>query len=185
MIGGLLFAGFDTTRNQLGLAMAIFADNPDQWRLLVEQPELAGQAVEEVMRVWGAVSVAPRTVAEPIEVDGYPIPTGTLLALSTASANHDPEVYPDPMTFDITVQDREPQLTFGGGPHYCLGANLARAEMQEALPLLAEHLPEFSITGEPVWRSTLSAIYGPETLLLKRSSDHVTASTGKAGLLGA
>lgn len=164
MISSLLFAGFDTTRNQLGLAMALFADHADQWHLLAEQPELAPQAVEEVMRYWGAVSIAPRTVAEPLEVAGYHIPAGTLLTLSTGSANHDPEVYDDPMTFDITVKDREPQLTFGGGPHYCLGANLARAEMQEALPLLAQHLPDFALDGEGTWRSTLSSIYGPESL---------------------
>jgi cytochrome P450 len=164
MIGGLLFAGYDTTRNQLGLAMWLFAEHPDQWAALVERPGLAPNAVEEVMRVRGAVSVAPRVVAEDFAFDGYQLSAGTLLSLSTAGANHDPSAYDAPEQFDITAR-REPQLTFGGGPHYCLGANLARAEMQEALPILAKHMPRLALDGEPTWRLPLG-IYGPETLPL-------------------
>lgn len=162
MIGGLLFAGYDTTRNQLGLAIWLFAAHPGQWALLAERAELAPRAVEEVMRAQGAVAVAPRVVVEELELDGYRLGAGTLLSLSTASANHDPAVYDAPETFDITAE-REPQLTFGGGPHYCLGANLARAEMQEALPMLARRMPELALDGEPTWRPPLG-IFGPETL---------------------
>jgi cytochrome P450 len=170
MIGGLLFAGYDTTRNQLGLAMWLFAEHPDQWVTLIERPDLAPTAVEEVMRFGGAVSVAPRVVAEDFVLDGYRLSAGTLLSLSTASANHDPAIYDAPEKFDITAR-REPQLTFGGGPHYCLGANLARAEMQEALPILAKYMPELCLDGEPTWRPPLG-IYGPETLPLKFSSNN-------------
>jgi cytochrome P450 len=165
MIGGLLFAGFDTTRNQLGLAMALFAEHPEQWALLAERPELLSGAVEEIMRVQGAVRVAPRVVAEELEVDGYHLSVGTILALSTRAANHDPAAYDDPATFDITI-DREPQLTFGGGPHYCLGANLARAEMQEALALLAAHMPGLTLDGQPKWRTPFG-IFGPDSLPLR------------------
>jgi cytochrome P450 len=162
MIGGLLFAGYDTTRNQLGLAMWVFAQHPDQWELLAARPDLAAGAVEEVMRMNGAVSVAPRVVAEELELDGYRLTAGTLLSLSTTAANHDPVAYDRPHDFDITAT-REPQLTFGGGPHYCLGANLARAEMQEALPILAARMPGLALDGEPTWRPPFG-IYGPETL---------------------
>ena len=165
LVAGLLFAGYDTTRNQLGIAMSVFADHPDQWAALAADPSLAAPAVEEVMRFQGAVAAAPRFVVEDIELDGYLIPAGTMLALSTASANHDPAAYTEPQTFDITVA-REPQLTFGGGPHYCLGASLARAEMQEALPMLARAMPDLELDGEPTWRQPVG-IWGPESLPLR------------------
>src|SRR4051812_38693704 len=109
LIIGLLFAGYDTTRNQLGLAMWIFARHPDQWAALARQPELAPKAVEEVMRFRGAVSQGPRLVAEDFEVDGYLLPAGVHLSLSTSAANHDRAAYDDPHRFDVTAE-REPQL---------------------------------------------------------------------------
>ena len=173
MIAALLFAGYDTTRNQLGLALWLFAQHPDQWRLLAEEPDRATAAVEEVMRFHGAVSVVPRMVAEDIDLDGYLIPTGTILLLSASAANHDPGFYTQPATFDITVP-REPQLTFGGGPHYCLGAGLARAEMQEALRILAADLPDLALDGEPAWRQMVG-IYGPDSLPIRFAPSAVTA----------
>jgi cytochrome P450 len=165
MIAALLFAGYDTTRNQLGLGIWLFAQHPDQWQHLAADPSLAPAAVEEVMRFRGAVSVAPRMVAEDFDMDGYHLPAGTLLALSTAAANHDPGAYEDPTSFDITVE-REAHFTFGGGPHYCLGASLARAEMQEALPILVAKMPDLALDGEPTWRPPLG-IFGPETLPIR------------------
>src|SRR5690606_23895391 len=141
MIGALLFAGYDTTRNQLGLAMWLFAEHPEQWERLRADPSLAAQAVEEVMRHGGAVSAIPRITVEDVELNGWTVPAGTMLSLGSAAANHDPAAYENPNEFDITVE-REPHFTFGGGPHYCLGASLARAEMQEALPLLAAAMPD-------------------------------------------
>jgi cytochrome P450 len=165
LLGGLLFAGFDTTRNQLGLAMALFAEHPDQWAALVERPELVVGAVDEVMRVSSAVGVAPRFTLEDVEVGGYLVPTGTLLALSLTAANYDPAAFTEPRAVDVAAT-RAPHHSFGGGPHYCLGANLARAEMQEALLQLAAVMPTFALDGEPTWRSPLG-IYGPETLPLR------------------
>lgn len=165
MIAGLLFAGYDTTRNQLGLAMALFATNPDQWAALRSDPGLAPAAVEEVMRVSAAVTSIPRFVLEDIVLDGYQVSAGTLLMLSTAGANRDPAAFKEPGRFDITVP-REPQLTFGGGPHFCLGASLARAEMQEALPAFASVMPDLALDGEPVWRQPFG-IFGPDRLPLR------------------
>jgi cytochrome P450 len=162
MIAALLFAGYDTTRNQLGLAMWLFAEHPDQWKLLGADPSLTANAVEEVMRFRGTVGVAPRLVAEDFEFDGYALTAGTMLALSTAAANHDPDAYEEPLRFDITAT-RDQHFTFGGGPHYCLGASLARAEMQEALPILVDAMPDLALDGEPTWRPPLG-IFGPETL---------------------
>jgi cytochrome P450 len=164
MIGGILFAGYDTTRNQLGMAMAKFCEHPDQWKLLAEQPDLAPQAVDEVMRLVGAVGGVPRVATEDLEVDGWAIPAGTILFLSVASANRDETVFDDPLGFDITAA-RESQLTFGGGPHYCLGVHLARAEMEEALRILPARLPNLRLDGEPVWREG-TGIAGPSVLPL-------------------
>jgi cytochrome P450 len=165
LIGGLLFAGFDTTRNQLGLALALFAERPDQWAALVERPELVVAAVDEVMRFHSAVGVAPRLALEDVEIDGWLVPAGTMVALSLSSANHDPAAFTDPRDLDITAA-RAPHHTFGGGPHYCLGANLARAEMQEALLRLTALMPTFALDGDPTWRPPLG-IFGPETLPLR------------------
>ena len=164
LIIGLLFAGYDTTRNQLGLGMWLFARHPEQWALLRERPDLAHKAVEEVMRVAASADSAPRMVAEDFEVDGYLLTAGTLLFLSTGAANQDPAAYDDPHQFDITAK-REPHLTFGGGPHFCLGAHLARAEMQEAFPLLAEAMPGLELDGEPTWR--YGGIFGPDQLPIR------------------
>ena len=117
------------------------------------------------MRFRGAVGVAPRMVAEDFEFDGYRFTAGTMLTLSTSAANHDPTAYDEPRAFDITAE-REPHFTFGGGPHYCLGASLARAEMQEALPILADAMPNLALDGEPTWRPPFG-IFGPETLPLR------------------
>jgi cytochrome P450 len=164
MIGGLLFAGYDTTRNQLGLAMASFAAHPDQWALLAERPELAPKAVDEVMRLFGAVSGVPRVTLEDIDIDGWAIPANTLVFLVVASGNRDSEIFADALEFDITVE-REAHLTFGGGPHFCLGSNLARAEMEEALTILAQRLPNLRLDGQPTWRLG-TGISGPTTLPL-------------------
>ena len=164
MIGGLLFAGVDTTRNQLGLAMHTFCEHPDQWALLARRPELVPGAVNETMRLFGAVSGVPRVTLEDVEVDGWCIPKDTIVFLSVGSANRDERHFDDPLRFDITAE-REAHLTFGGGPHYCLGANLARAEMEEALTVLVGAMPELRLDGEPDWRMNMG-ISGPNRLPL-------------------
>jgi cytochrome P450 len=164
LIASLLFAGYDTTRNQLGIALFLFTLFPEQWRLLAERPELAPNAVEEILRFQGTVTVAPRVAFESLDIGEYHVPAGTIVSLSTAAANHDPAVHVRPGVFDITIQ-REAPLTFGGGPHYCLGANLARAEMQEALALLARRMPDVRVAGDATWRPR-TGIFGPNRLPL-------------------
>jgi cytochrome P450 len=88
-----------------------------------------------------------------------------MIAPSLASANRDESVFPDPGTFDITREPvGQPQLTFGAGIHYRLGASLARAELQEALPILARRLPDLRVDGEIRWKPTTVGIWGPERL---------------------
>lgn len=164
LIAALLFAGYDTTRNQLGHAMFVFTHHTDQWDLLAERPELADQAVNEVMRLHAAVVGTPRVTNAEVEIDGWIIPPGTVVFLSFASANRDAAWFDDPFTFDITVA-RPPHVSFGGGPHYCLGANLARAEMTEALQILAVRMRGLRLDGEVIWRSD-TGITGPSRLPL-------------------
>src|ERR1700754_1655693 len=165
MVSTLLFAGQDTTRNQLGNGIAAFLRHPEQWALLAARPELAAQAVEEVLRVLPTAFTA-RVATEDLEVDGVPIPADSHLMLLLVAANTDPAAFgADADRFDITVR-RPPSFTFGGGIHYCLGANLARAEMAEALPLLARRLGPIEPDGDPTRRAAIG-IGGPVTLPIR------------------
>ncbi len=165
MVTVLIFGGQDTTQCQLACAISAFLDSPEQWRLLAERPALAASAAEEVLRYEPAGSGAPRVATEDLVVNGLEIPGGTVALPSGPAANRDPAVYPDPDRLDITRQHAEPQLTFGGGAHYCLGASLARAELQEALPILAGRLGEIGSAGPIEWRRR-ALIRGPVHLPL-------------------
>lgn len=164
MVNAVIVGGTDTTRNQLGCAVSVFADHPDQWRLLADRPELAANAVEECMRYFGAIRGTGRFASEDIDYRDVHFPSGTLVFPSLAAANADSGVTADGTArFDIT---REPvkgrgQMTFGSGIHYCLGASLARAELQEALPLLAQRMPNLAVDGGITWKPATNAIFGP------------------------
>jgi cytochrome P450 len=162
----LVFAGQDTTRNQLGLAITTFADHLDQWQLLAQRPELADTAVEELMRVNPTTPAVVRLATEDFAFQGVTIPAGTHVTLFLATTNTEPDTFGD-VPFDITAQ-RTAQLTFGGGIHYCLGAWLARTEMREALPILASRLGDIALDGPLVSRPHIG-ITGPVTLPLRFS----------------
>lgn len=165
MCEAVLMAGTDTTRNQLGCSISLFARHPEQWRLLAEQPDLAPRAVEETMRYMGAVRGTVRFASDDIEYRDVLFPKGTFISPSLAQANRDPAVFPEPGRFDITREpSKRPQLTFGSGIHYCLGAALARAEQQEALAIMAQRLPDIEIAGEVRWKPAAVGIFGPERL---------------------
>lgn len=163
LAAALLVAGTDTTRNQLAAAVHCLTDHPEQWRLLGTHPELAHDAVEEVMRYYPAVFATMRAATEDVEVAGVVIPAGTLVVVNTASANRDPEVFGDPEVLDITRSGRAPILTFGGGVHYCLGAHLARLELTEGLQVLPGRLAAMRRTGPVTWRPIVG-VTGPATL---------------------
>jgi cytochrome P450 len=164
MVSTLLFGSQETTRYQLGRAMVLFADHPDQWQRLAEQPELAAQATEEIFRVAPSTPLNARIITEPVTLHGLDIPANSVVFLVIAAANTDPEVF-GPGGFDITAHRPAPPLTLGGGMHYCLGAALARAEIAEALPILARRLPHFQLTGTVEWRP--SGLMGPSQLPLR------------------
>jgi cytochrome P450 len=146
----LIFGGFDTTRNQLGLAMQVFMDHPDQWRLLGEHPELGAAAVEEVMRVRPTTTWVTREALADFTFDGLDIKAGTTIHLFCESAGTDaPQAAGT--EFDISAAGRAPHFGFGGGVHYCLGHYVARADMSAALTVLAGRLSEPRPAGTSVW----------------------------------
>jgi cytochrome P450 len=168
MTEAVLMAGTDTTRNQLACSVALLAQHPEQWARLAERPDLAPNAVEESMRYLGAVRGTARVASEDIEYRDVTFPAGTLVMISLAAANLDDRVWPDPDRFDI---EREPgsagQMTFGSGIHFCLGAALARAELQEALTVLARRLPNLELDGPIGWKPPNVGIWGPSRLPLR------------------
>jgi cytochrome P450 len=160
----ILMAGTDTTRNQLACCVALFAGRPDQWKLLAHRPELAMRAVEESMRYLGAVRGTARFASEDTEYRDVLFPKGTLVAVSLAGANRDPDVWESPDDFDISGARATQQMTFGSGIHHCMGAALARAELQEALVVLACRLPGLTVAGPIEWKPATFGIWGPARL---------------------
>jgi cytochrome P450 len=167
----LLGAGTDTTRNQLAAAVQVLSAHPDQWALLAEHPELATNAVSELMRYYPVIFGTIRRAAEDIELAGVCIPAETLVLANTTAANRDADVYADPDRVDITRGDPPPMLTFGGGVHYCLGAHLARLELTEALRIITQRMPNPRRTGPAPWKA-ISGITGPTTVALEFDIGH-------------
>ena len=128
---------------------------PDQWRRLAEQPDLVAQAVEEVLRFEPITPFTARIALEEIEFRDVTFPEGSLILASAATANRE-----SAHNFDIEAdRGRERSLTFGAGPHFCLGANLARAELAEAFTFLAPRMPNLRLDGEPEFDTPLG-VYG-------------------------
>ncbi|GBG36184.1 cytochrome P450 [Mycobacterium montefiorense] len=169
LCGSLLRAGTDTTRNQLAAAVQALCAQPDQWALLAEHPELAGVAINELMRCYPSVFGNIRRAVEDVDMAGLGIPAGTLVFANTAAANRDPDVYHDPDRLDISRQDPPAILTFGGGVHYCLGVHLARIELMEALRVITQRMPNPRRAGPAPW-GAIAGITGPTTLPLEFES---------------
>jgi cytochrome P450 len=168
LAAGLLLAGTDTTRNQLAASVDVLCEHPDQWALLAEQPELAPRAVEETMRHSPIACGTLRAVAEDTDLGGVVFPTGTMVLVNTFAANRDATVYDDPDRFDISRDAAPAVLTFGGGMHYCLGANLARLELAEALKILTRRMPDPVRIGPAPWKPMMG-LSGPMTLPIEFS----------------
>jgi len=154
----LLFgAGHETTVNLIGNGLLALHRNPDQLALLKSRPELIGNAIEEFLRYDSSVQLTGRVALEDIEdLGSKKIPKGETVLCLLGSANRDPAVYPDrPDCLDITRQNVRP-LSFGGGIHFCLGAQLARIEAEIAIATLLRRLPDLRIDDveNPEWRPT-------------------------------
>jgi cytochrome P450 len=162
----ILSAGTDTTRNQLAASMHALCDHPDQLALLRDDPDLAMRAVEECMRHSPAVCTTLRTVLDDVVFSDYTFPAGTFISVNTYAANCDPEIYAHPDRFDICRDDPPAILSFGGGAHYCLGANLARVELAGALKVLARRMPNPRRVATSQWKPMLG-LSGPTSLQME------------------
>lgn len=162
-IAGLVFAGHETTKNQLGWMVAAVAEKPAIWCALSEGTLEAATVVEEVLRYRSAATAVGRKVEEAVERDGVRLEAGTRVFLSLWSADHDESVFPRADELAPVENAVAPHIAFGHGPHHCIGAALARAELQEALVALTARIECPVLEDGVVWKPPLG-INGPECL---------------------
>jgi cytochrome P450 len=161
LVLNILVGGVDTTQSQLAHAIRLLASRPEQWAALHDDPDgLAPRAAEEALRYEPITPLTARVMIEPIEVNGVTFPEGSVVAVCAFTGNR--EVGGD--DFDIRIpRETKRMLTFGAGIHYCVGANLARAELGEALSFLARRAERIELAGDPVLQN-VSGIYGVDEL---------------------
>jgi cholest-4-en-3-one 26-monooxygenase len=148
----LVEAGNETTRNAISGGLLAFSENRSQWEKLRAHPDLLPDAVEEILRWVSPISHFTRTATEDYELRGAQIRDGDQIAVYFASANRDEEVFDDPFAFRVD-RSPNPHLAFGHGPHFCMGAHLARVELETIYRHLLGRLEEFEVAG-PVERLT-------------------------------
>lgn len=156
----MFVAGNETTRNNISMGIHALATNPDQYELLCSDPErYLDTAVEEVTRWASPVNYMTRTAHQPVEVLGQQLEIGDKVAMMYLSANRDETVFDDPFRFDIT-RDPNPQIAFGSGVHFCMGAHLARLETKALLSELVKRVDRIEMAGdiEHTWSSFINGI---------------------------
>jgi cytochrome P450 len=147
----LLFAGHETTVVQIGLGAMLLLANRDQWQALLDNPALIPNAVEELLRAAataGGVGGIPRYARADFDIDGVTIHSGDLVLLDIGSANHDPVVFTDPERIDVARREAA-HLAFGYGARYCIGAPLARIELNAVFAQLIPRFPSMRLTVDP------------------------------------
>ena len=164
LVFNVLAGGVDTSQSQLAHAVRLLAEHPDQWELLAQDPSLAERAVDEAVRYEPITPFTARILTEQVTYRDVIFPQGTVVMVCAFTGNRDLDERAAGVSgadsFDITIdRGRARPLTFGAGVHYCLGANLARVELQEGLAFLAEHMHDLRLDGEPVFEG-VSGIYG-------------------------
>ncbi len=169
LVLNVLIGGVDTTQSQLAHTIRLLAEHPEQWAALVADPSLAPRAVEEALRYEPITPFTARITVEELTYRDVTFPPDTIVMVCAFTGNRD-GVGAEPQRFDITAERPKARaLTFGAGVHYCLGANLARLELEEGLAFLARKMPRLELDGEPVYESILG-IYGLAELPIKFGS---------------
>ena len=163
----LLAAGNETTRSAIAGGLLAFAEHPDQWDVLRDDPEgTLDSAVEEVIRWVSPVNYMSRTATPDVSLHDQLIRAGDKVALLYSAANRDESVFEEPDRFDVRRSPNH-HVAFGFGPHFCLGATLARIEMRAILQVLVPRVRRFEVTG-PVRRARSSFLNGIKELPLPR-----------------
>lgn len=157
----LVFGGNETTRSAIAGGILAFSEHPDQWERLRDDPTLVPTAVEEILRYVSPVASMRRTVTSEVEFHGRRLGKGERVVMWYPAANRDESVFgPSSEQFDVARHPNDHQAFGAGGPHFCLGAWLARLEIRLMLEELLARLPDLRVSGEPVWaRSNL--VLGP------------------------
>ncbi|WP_370013510.1 cytochrome P450 [Micromonospora sp. B006] len=180
----LLVAGFETTTNLLGNGLVALLEHPRAAAALAEHPEFAPGYVDELLRYDSPVQLTSRMSTAPARYGDVDLPPESWVIVMLGAANRDPRRYPDPARFDPWRPQVHP-LSFGAGPHYCLGAALARLEAQVAFPLLLRRLPGLAVAGRPERRVRLT-LRGHATLPVRvgREASPVTVPGTPPGAAG-
>lgn len=165
----LLVAGNETTANAILEGMRLFAEHPDQYRKIQADPSLIPNAVEEVLRHATPTSNMWRVVTEDTVLGGVELAKGQMVMIRYASANRDELVFSEPDRFDVERENASHQIAFGLGTHYCLGAQLAKAEMRNAFALLSSRLATLRLASDapPLWHPPNILLRGLESLALE------------------
>lgn len=198
MVEALLIAGTDTTRNQLGATLAVLADRPEHYAALRDNPDRIPAYVEESLRYIGAVRTAMRIATTDVVVNDLLFPAGTVVMIGLHAASlqggcpvhtwssagaEGPEAQErageqlsfDPYEFDPAAPRAHPHLAFGSGAHHCLGAFLARAELQEALRVFVERVEQFELDEPVQWKPLSMGIWGPSRMRLRLNAPALSA----------
>jgi cytochrome P450 len=145
----LVVAGNETTRTAISQGVLALSEHPEQRARWLADPELTRTAVEEIVRWVSPVTWMRRTATPDVEIDGHRFAAGDKFLLFYAAANRDPQAFADPQVFDLG-RDPNPHVGFGGhGPHFCLGAHLARREIAVTFQELFARLPDLEVAGPP------------------------------------
>jgi cytochrome P450 family 103 len=168
-VANLIFAGQDTTRFQLASAVRFVLAEPGLWDSMHERPEQVADVAEETLRIAPVVNFVVRIVQREFDYEGVRFAKGRRVILNVQAASRDPERFDDPDSFCPRATGRHAQsfdVPFGLGDHYCLGAGLARAELQEALAALTGALTEVRLVDEPLMTAPAAMLHGPEQLTI-------------------
>jgi cytochrome P450 len=179
MVYSMALAGHETTCNTIGSGLKALLLNRREWQRLIDDPSLIPNACEEILRYDGPVLNHRRVAKVDTEVGGVTIPAGGKVMMCFASADHDPAHFPDPEHFDVGRADAELHLSFGKGPHYCLGAALGRLEVRIVLDLLTTHTPDIELVPDQIFEYSPNALFrGLKALMVApRGLAHLGAAT--------
>ncbi|WP_293331766.1 cytochrome P450 [Mycobacterium sp.] len=155
LAGLLLGAGFITTTHVFGKAVVALVRHPDQLAVLRANPEGWPNAIEEVLRYDTTGQISARVATQDVDIQGYPVRAGEAVFLLLGGANRDPAVFDHPAVFDTTRTNAREHLSFATGVHACLGATLARMELQIGLQSLFEHFPQLTLADEPTFNDSI------------------------------
>jgi len=161
----LLVAGNETTTSSIAEGVLLMIQYPQQFAKLKANPDLVDNLVEEVLRLSTPTANMWRVATKDTEIQGVPVPTGSMVMIKFSSANRDQGVYPEPHTFDVERNNAKTQIAFGYGVHMCVGASLARKEMNVAFRCLLERINQFELIDE-----NAALNYPPNVLLRGLSS---------------